>query len=153
MAYHRLNAGAPGLYLAIYPSGKKSWALRFRRPGDNRSAKLVLGSVNTTVDAKRDPDPVIGGHLTLAGARRLAGLLRHTIAMGKDPAADHQSQRLKLTQTAADTFAIAAIDFVLQHVKKKTRHWQWQARLLGLREENGKPTRPSPRLTRTSCSV
>jgi hypothetical protein len=85
------DAGCPGLYLQIYPSGKKSWALRFRRPGDGRSAKLVLGSVNATSDAVRDPDPVIGGHLTLAGARRLAGLLRHTIAMGKDPAADYQS--------------------------------------------------------------
>jgi integrase len=131
------DAGCPGLYLQIYPSGKKSWALRFRRPGDGRSAKLVLGSVNATSDAVRDPDPVIGGHLTLAGARRLAGLLRHTIAMGKDPAADYQSHKLKLTLTAADNFTAAASDFITQHAKKKTRRWQEQAKLLGLREVDG----------------
>ena len=43
------DAAAPGLYLVIYPSGKKSWALRFRRP-DRRTAKLVLGSVNAVGD-------------------------------------------------------------------------------------------------------
>jgi integrase len=128
------DAGAPGLYLIIYPSGKKSWAYRFRRPGDRRSAKLVLGSVNTTGDANRDPDPVIGGHLTLAGAHRLVAALRHRLAMGRDPAADHQADRHKLSLLAADTFAVAASDFLLQHAKVKTRRWRDQARLLGLRE-------------------
>lgn len=131
------DAGCPGLYLQIYPSGKKSWALRFRRPGDNRSAKLVLGSASTLSDATSDPDPVIGGHLTLAGARRLIGVLKQQIAMGRDPAADYKTQRLKLTLTAADNFAAAASDFITQHAKKRTRRWQEQAKLLGLRESDG----------------
>ena len=129
------DAAAPGLYLIIYPSGKKSWALRFRRP-DRRTAKIVLGSVSTINDANRDPNPVIGGHLTLAGARRLVGALKHNIAMGKDPAADHQAEKRNIALSAADTFAAAANDFVLQHAKKNTRLWQKQARLLGLREVN-----------------
>jgi integrase len=129
------DASAPGLYLVIYPSGKKSWALRFRRP-DRRTAKLVLGTVNLIGDAKRDPDPVVGGHLTLAAARRLTAALKHQIAMGKDPAAIYQAERRSIALSAADSFAVAACDFISQYAKKHTRRWQEQARLLGLRETN-----------------
>jgi integrase len=120
---------APGLHLVVYPSGKKSWALRFRRP-DRRPAKLVLGSVSTAADTPRDPDPVVGGYLTLAAARRLAGALRHQIATGQDPAAAHQRRTVALS--AENTFASAASDFVLQHARAKTRQWQRTARMLGL---------------------
>jgi len=124
---------APGLYLVIYPSGKKSWALRFRRP-DKRPAKLVLGSVNTQADEDGDPDPVVGGYLTLAAARRLAGALSHEIATGKDPAANHQAKKQAIALSAQNTFSAAAIDFITQHARKRTRGWREQARLLGLRE-------------------
>src|SRR5262249_47001959 len=131
------DAQAPGLHLVIYPSGKKSWALRFRRP-DRRTAKLVLGSVSTMADNKSDRDPVVGGHLTLAAARRLAGALKHQIAVGQDPAANHQHEKRSVALAAENTFAAAATDFILQHAKKNTRRWQVQARLLGLR-----PTAPN----------
>jgi integrase len=127
------DAAAPGLFLVIYPSGKKSWALRFRRP-DRRTAKLVLGSVSLVGDGGRDPDPVVGGHLTLAVARRLAGALKHQIAMGRDPAAEHQAEQRSIALSAADTFAAAASDFILLYAKKKTRRWVEQARLLGLKK-------------------
>ena len=97
------DAAAPGLYLVIYPSGKKSWAFRFRRP-DRRTAKLVLGSVSFAVDGGRDPDPVVGGYLTLAAARRLTAALKHQIAMGKDPAAEYQAEQRSIALSAADTF-------------------------------------------------
>jgi len=128
------DSSVPGLYLVIYPSGKKSWALRFRRPTDRRTTKLVLGSVSTVADDKRDPDPVVGGHLTLAAARRLAGALKHEIATGKDPAANHQAEKRSVAMSAENTFSAAATDFITQHAKTKTRRWQDQARLLGLRE-------------------
>jgi integrase len=129
------DARAPGLYLQIYPSGKQSWALRYRRP-DGRPNKLVLGTVNLIGDGKRDADPVIGGHLTLSAVRRLAATLRHQIALGKDPAAIHRAEKQAVALSAADTFAAAAIDFINQYAKKKTRHWKEQARLLGL-DANG----------------
>ena len=129
------DAGAPGLRLVIYPSGKKSWALRFRRP-DNRTAKLVLGTVSLVGDDKRDSEPVIGGHLTLAAARKLAAALRHQIATGKDPAAIHQAEKQAIALSADNTFANAAHDFITQYAAKKTRHWKEQARLLGL-DANG----------------
>jgi integrase len=130
------DAQAPGLYLVVYPSGKKSWAIRFRRP-DRRAAKLVLGSVNTMTDEEGDPDPVIGGHLTLAAARRLAGALRHQIATGKDPAARVQSEKRSVALAAGNTFSAAAVDFITQHAKTKTRRWRDCARALGLREDDG----------------
>jgi hypothetical protein len=39
------DGGCAGLYLIIQPSGAKSWALRFRRPG-GATAKLTLGGVD-----------------------------------------------------------------------------------------------------------
>ena len=115
-----------GLYLIVYKTGRKSWALRYRRPGDGRSAKLVLGSVHDARDGHADPEPVIGAHLTLASARRLVANLQHQIAQGRDPAAE-----VKLRST--DTFAAAARDFIELHSKQNVRGWEEQARLLGLR--------------------
>ena len=45
--------GALGLYLVIQPkpTGAKSWALRFQN-ASGKSAKLVLGSLDFTDDAK-----------------------------------------------------------------------------------------------------
>ena len=45
--------GAPGLYLIIQPrpTGARSWALRFQN-ASGKSAKLVLGALNLTDDAK-----------------------------------------------------------------------------------------------------
>src|SRR5262245_8027767 len=79
------DGGAVGLYLLVYSSGRKSWALRYRRPGSQRPAKLILGSVFDADKAELDAKPVIGGHLSLAAARRLVGELKHEIAIGKDP--------------------------------------------------------------------
>src|SRR3974377_2136534 len=62
---------ATGLYLQLYPSGRKAWALRYRRPFDDRPAKLVLGPVIS--DAEIDAKPLIGAPLSLAAAGRLAG--------------------------------------------------------------------------------
>ena len=57
------DAGAPGLYVCVQPSGAKSFAMRFRRP-DGRNARLVLGGFDPT---PRDPHakPEIGASLTI----------------------------------------------------------------------------------------
>jgi integrase len=128
------DAAAPGLYLIVQPSGAKSWALRYRRP-DGRPAKLVLGSVFDAADKEPDTAPVIGGHLTLAAARRLATALRHEIAQGRDPAADYLTEKRRRSVAAAErasnTFAAAARDFVEQYARPKVRRWKEIARLLG----------------------
>src|SRR5262245_35166632 len=129
------DGAAPGLFLVIQPSGKKSWALRFRRPGDRRPAKLVLGTVNVDTSTD-DGEPVIGGYLTLPEARQLVAKLRRQIVQGKDPAAENQSQKRSIAQSTGNSFDAAASDFILQHAKRKTRRWQEQAKLLGLVENS-----------------
>jgi integrase len=134
------DAGCPGLYLVIQPTGAKSWALRYRRP-DGRPAKLVLGSVYAKSAEAQEPDtaPTIGGHLTLAAAHRLVTALRHEIAQSRDPAAAHikekAQRRTAAEHAAANTFATAARDFIEGHARKKVRRWDELARLLGLEPE------------------
>jgi hypothetical protein len=115
--------------LTIEPSGAKRWTLRYRRP-DGRSARLVLGSVYF---AGKEPteDPVIGGHLTLAGARRLVAKLRHEIAQGRDPGAIYLAAKRQRRLETANTFGAAARDFIEQYAIKRIRRWKEQARLLG----------------------
>ncbi|MET4180699.1 integrase [Bradyrhizobium sp. JR7.2] len=130
------DGGCPGLHLIVQPTGAKSWALRYRRP-DNRTAKLLLGSVFEREGKEPDTPPVIGGHLTLAAAHRLVAELRHQIAQGRDPGATHMAERernrSRTVDHAQNTFATAAREFVEQYASKKTRRWQEQARLLGIR--------------------
>ena len=131
------DGGCPGLNLIIQPSGAKSWALRFRRP-DGRPAKLTLGSVfDSDKQAEPSTAPTIGGHLTLAAARRLVGELRHEIAQGRDPAAGHLADKRRRTvvaaQNASNTFAAAARDYIEHYAQPRVRRWREQAHLLGLR--------------------
>jgi integrase len=134
------DGSCPGLNLIIQPSGAKSWALRFRRP-DGRPAKLTLGSVFPNErQAEPNTAPTIGGHLTLAAARRLVGELRHEIAQGRDPAAIHLADKrhrtVVATENAANTFGVAARDYVDQYAKPRIRRWREQAHLLGLRPDD-----------------
>src|SRR5947207_6982153 len=80
------DGAIPGLYLVIQPSGHKSWAFRYHRPGTrNKTAKLTLGTADTTGLPEPKEEPVIGGHLSLDAARMLAVRLRRELALGRDP--------------------------------------------------------------------
>jgi integrase len=124
------DGGCAGLYLVIQPgTGRKSWALRFRRPG-GKTAKVTLGGVD--LSRKEAGEPVLGSPLTLAGARQLAAELHRQRAMGKDIIAAKHRDRLEREARGTRTFAAAAADFINQHARRKTRCWLEQARLLGL---------------------
>jgi integrase len=98
----------------------------------------VLGSA---FDSDKEPStpPTIGGHLTLAAARRLVGELRHEIAQGRDPAAIHIANKRRRAQVAAEnasnTFAAAALDYIEHYAQPRIRRWREQAHLLGLRAD------------------
>jgi integrase len=124
------DGGCAGLYLIIQPSGARSWALRFRRPG-GATAKLTLGPVDLS-GKEAAAEPVLGAPLTLAGARRLATELHRQRAMGKDVVAAKHREKLEREARGAKTFAAAAADFIEQHAARKTRRWREQASLLGL---------------------
>jgi integrase len=124
--------GAHGLALSIYGSGVRSWIVRFRRP-DGRPAKLTLGPFSTH---EYSGEPVIGAPLTLAAARQLAAEVRRLLALGIDPAAEHQNaQRVARTAAAersGNSFGSEAIKFVRDYALPKQRRWKETARLLGV---------------------
>jgi integrase len=134
------DAGCVGLHLVIQPqpSKAKSWAVRFRRP-DGRPAKLTLGTCDAA-GQEAEGEPAIGGHLTLAAARRLAAEIARQRALGRDPAADRIAEKRRVRtaagRRAANTFGPAARDFIEQHTVKRTserpRRWREIARVLGL---------------------
>ena len=127
------DAGCPGLRLIIQSSGAKSWAMRFRRP-TGKSAKLTLGPV--LLGAEHEADPVVGMPLTLPAARRLAVEILRQRALGRDVVADIVSAKYRRqtenAEGAANTFSVAARDFVKQHCVKNTKNWHTTARNLGL---------------------
>ena len=129
------DGGCPGLYFVVQASGHKSFAMRFRKPNGD-PAKLTLGPVDLS-GKEGDGEPIIGQPLTLASARRLAADIHRERARGHDVVADHDAakrrQKFEQETRASTTFGAAARDFIEGHAKKKTRQWQGQARLLGLR--------------------
>jgi integrase len=125
------DGGCPGLYLTIHTTGAKGWAFRYRRPSDGRPARLVLGTAAWSRGGV-EPEPVVGGHLTLASARRLAARLRHDLAQGTDPSIAHLARK-RGSSADTDTFARAAEDFILQHAMRETRRWEETAAVIGYR--------------------
>jgi integrase len=124
------DAGCRGLVLIVQPSGHKSWAMRFRRPG-GRLVRLALGPVDL-VGAEAAATPVLGQLLTLAAARQLAAEINRERALGRDVVGTRYREKLEREARGAATFAQAAHDFISQHAMVHTRRWQEQARLLGL---------------------
>lgn len=79
-----------GLYLVVQPTGAKSWALRYRHAGKPR--KLALGAVAPALPGP-EPEPLLGGPLTLGGARKVARDQLLLIAAGRDPGAEKQAAK------------------------------------------------------------
>jgi integrase len=113
------DPGKPGLYLVIQPSGKKSWAVRYRRQADKEPRKYT-----------------IDGFPSLAVARKLAQDVLDKVAEGEDPAAAKQMEKLKkrLEPGESDGFSDVAIRFIKRDQRPNNRTWRETARLLGIRE-------------------
>lgn len=129
------DGGAQSLYLVVQPSGAKSWAMRFRRPGGAGWGKLVLGPL---APGKKElkGTPVIGQPLTLAAARQLAATIHRERALGKDVIEEQRTARSRSKSenehVAANTFGLLVRQYVEEHAKPKTRRWRETARNLGL---------------------
>jgi integrase len=90
---------AKGLYLIIQPSGKKSFAVRYRRPNDGRPAKLTLGN----------------GSMSLAAARLAAAGALHEVSQGRDPAAARKAAKEKAEDAASNTLRRVAEEWLARH--------------------------------------
>jgi integrase len=119
-----------GLFLLIQPSGAKSWALFFRGAG-GRMVKLTLGPLAT--EENSSAKLIVGAPLTLAGARKLAADINLRRAGGEDVVASRERERAAREAAAANTFAVAARNFITEYAMPKVRGWREQASLLGLR--------------------
>jgi integrase len=128
--YEVPDGGVGGLYLLIQPTGKKSWVMRYRRPGSKTGmVKLTLGTADLS-GKEEDQEPKIGGHLTLAGARALAAQVNRQRALGRDPAEGVRAS--KEARREIRTFAEAARTFIEEHSRPKVRRWKEQAKILGI---------------------
>jgi integrase len=117
------DAGQPGLYLVVQPSGSKSWAVRYRNTA-GQQRKLTLDKF-----------------CSLDTARKLTRKALDEIAEGRDPAAAKQiriaAERAKSPEDD-NTFGAVARRFINQYARgreKTLRSWQEVARLLGLRPD------------------
>jgi integrase len=81
-----------GLYVVVQPSGRKSYALRYRFAGKTR--KLTLP-----------------GGLTLAAARKAVADALYEVEQGRDPATARRQQRQAQKLAAADTFQAIAEEY------------------------------------------
>ena len=97
-----------GLYIVVQPSGRKSYAVRYRFAGKPR--KLTLP-----------------GGLSLAAARREAADALYEVERGKDPAVARMQQKQAQRLADADTFAAIAAEYFrregrgLRSVKRRQR--------------------------------
>lgn len=114
-----------GLYLVVQPSGKKSWAVRYRSGGATR--KLTLGTYPA---------------LDLSAARAAARAALTDAQKGADPAAEKQQARRDAKESRGadrDSFPAVARLFIERHAKPNTRTWLGTARLLGLAPDKDRP--------------
>jgi integrase len=122
------DAGKPGLYLVIQTSGRKSWAVRYRRRADRATRKFT-----------------IDGFPSLAVARKLAQEALDKAAEGHDPATDKIVEKRQAQARAAQNdpadLEVSVREFLRRHTRKRngepirdsTR--RETARLLGLKPE------------------
>jgi integrase len=122
------DGGTPGLYLNIYPTGQRSFAMKFRRP-NGKLARFTLGYF----DPNAKGDPVTGGPLSLQMARALAADINRQRATGIDIIGDRHRSKLEKEARGGASFSEAAMDFVNQHSRRHNKAWRDGISLLGLR--------------------
>jgi integrase len=99
------DGGMPGLYFVIQPSGKQSWAYRYRFNG--RPRKWTIG-----------PCPAID----LKTARELAREALRKVAAGADPCTEKRAAKAAaLVPTGLDLIETVTSRFVAQHAKRKLK--------------------------------
>jgi integrase len=128
------DGASQALYLVIQPSGHKSWAMMFRKKHRDGVERLFLGPLDLS-GRRHDAEPVIGQHLTLVAARRLAARINSNRAVGVDVVGHHRAEkhrrRVALVESSASTFAAVAKAFIVEHARPKTRGWVETAANLG----------------------
>jgi integrase len=121
--YEVRDAGCAGLRVCVFPSGAKSFVLRYRFRGASR--KLTLAPV--LIGAEPTNEPQMGVPTGLAGARKLATDALWNAKGGQDPAAKKRavraSERKCLAEAAAseaNTLQAIAREYLRRHQQLRT---------------------------------
>lgn len=100
--YH--DTDVEGLVLRVAPSGAKTWALRYRLPGEKKHHRLTLGALSSA--------------LGLAKARSLGAVAILQARQGQDPAAAKDAAR---AARQAATSAMAVLEVVSLYIAECKR--------------------------------
>jgi hypothetical protein len=77
---------------------------------------------------------MLGRHpaMTLAEARRQAGMIFDAVSLGRDPRIEKRERKAEQGRALGDTYALAVEDFIIKHAiaKKGNRQYREQRRLL-----------------------
>jgi integrase len=103
--------GSSGLILAVLPSGRKQFSIRYRFGGKQR--RLMFGEY-----------PAV----SLATARKRARHAYAAIDDGRDPAGEQHAAKARPT----DTVAALVKEYVAKHVRVKQRGWKEEERVLNV---------------------
>ena len=90
-----------GLYFIVQPSGKRSWAVRYRFGGKPR--KLTLGAY-PAIDLKR--------------ARELAGAAKNKVEEGNDPGAEKKATKAAAAIPANDLVEVVVAQFISHYARR-----------------------------------
>ena len=106
------DSGCAGLRVVVFPTGRKSFIVRYRFRGLQR--KLTLGSVLLTHNREGEPDtsPEIATPLSLAAARELATKALRQAKSGNDPAAAKAKMREEERAAEADTLQAISEEYL-----------------------------------------
>jgi integrase len=106
------DGGCQGLRVVVFPTGRKSFIVRYRFRRLQR--KLTLGSVLLTRNGEGEPDtsPEIDTPLSLAAARELATKALRQAKSGNDPAAAKAKARAEALAAEADTLQAIAQEYL-----------------------------------------
>jgi integrase len=93
-----------GLYFIIQPSGKRSWAVRYRFGG--KPIKMTIGQYPAT---------------DLKTAREKAEAAKGKVEAGIDPGAEKKAHKVAVVSPASDVIEKVAARFIAQHAKRNLR--------------------------------
>ncbi len=126
--YDRWDATIPGLGVRVSDTGRKTFVLAVRYPGNRSSARRALGTY---------------GAITLADARQKAQDWLKLIEAGKDPANEIERHRVAEQRKQENSFAAVAEQFITYIERQKLRTAPVMAR--NLRETFSKEFKWGPR--------
>jgi len=108
--YEVSDGGQRGLRLAVFPTGQKSWVVRYRHPATGKSRKLTL-------------QPGLG----LAQARKLAADAMFQVAQGIDPIDGRRAEKQAAVAATEGTLAAVAKQYLALAASKLRSRDQYES--------------------------